>query len=308
MGTIYKVAFPARGSAAWKADQRPVYEGAGGAIVPTYLGILDQLSKVPVQAASMNFRLTHSYIGGPMYLRNKTNGAEFEVAFDGSGVTDYAAVIAELGGHVGAVVRIHDQVGNASAEQLNTSLQGEFVPDDFGGRAVAFYSSTAKQSRGALPSGPTGNGDHAIVYVGRALTVGWGDYRRFVGLGDFSSSSAIEKSVGGGGTPQRWAWGGGFNSGKTGSLDANNQPHVFVKRHTSGTTVGRVDGAQDYSGTITYNLDALGFAWNNDGAPANNFGNDSKAAEVWFFNGTITDNDVALIEAWAADKYGIALA
>lgn len=281
--------------------------GSGAAAPAAFVGILDELSVMPVQAASMNFRLTADYTGGPMTLRDKTTEGAIEAAFDDDGVTDYAAIATALGGHTGAVAAVHDQVGSADAEQGTAASQGDYVPNDIDGRAVVHFSAATEKMGGTLPAGPSGNGNHVIVLVGAAINTNLGSLNRLTGVGDFSSSSAIAKSISGGGT-KRWTWGGGFLDNQNGTHDADEGPHIFIKRHTSGTTVGRVDGAQDFTGSLTFNLDALSFQWNNDGTAGFNFGGNTKIAEVWWFNGTITNDDVDLIEAWAADKYGITLA
>lgn len=295
MTAIRRAAFAAVGPAAWAATKQPAYRG--GQSGPSFLGFLDTLAAMPVAAHSINRRLTGDYGGGPFRYRDTTTQGEFEATFDVDGLTDYAAIAAQLGGHSACIVTVNDQIGSANLTQGTAAKQPAYATNVVNGKAVADFSANTKRLNCTLASGPTGNGAHCIVAVGAILSENNNALFRMIGVGDFAGSSAIEKTVNADGTVKRWGYGGGFNGGKNGTAVADTNFHRWVKRHASGTTTGRVGGADDYSGTVTYNLPALNFCWNNDGAPANDFGGAVKLAESFIFNGDITGGDQTLIEA-----------
>lgn len=306
MGTN-RAARPACGPAAWRADGQATYEGGGEAgLGDGFIGVLDTLSILPVAAHSINRLLTVGHLGNALIrMTRASDNAEMDFGADGDGVLDYAAIATWLDGSSGCISTIYDQIGSANLVESAANV-GLYVPAAINAsRAVVHLDASSKQLGTALAIGPLGNGAHCIVAVAACLSTSNNSVTRMLGIGDFSSSSSIEKSVNSDGSIKQWSYGGGFNGSKSGSATADQAFHYWVKRHASGITVGRVSGAADYSGSITYALDALTFDWNNDGAPANNFGGNTKLAESLVFNGDVSGGDQILIETDLAGFYGL---
>jgi hypothetical protein len=304
MGARDKTTFPASGPAAWKATAHPVYRGGGGA--SSFVGILDQLSTPAVGAWSTDWRLTMDFEDSPIGLRRSNDNQVTDIPFDLNGDTDTAAAAAHIGGGSGFFDKIYDQIASADLSQSTSANQPLYsLVASLDHRPAAVHQDIGDELIGQLANPFSGNQDHCIVFVGRAIdAVPTGGIPSACFVGDPSASSAI--GIAGNDPGDPWWYGGAFLLGANntgGSADANY--HIFVKRHASGTTSFYVDGALVESATNTYNFDAGLVGTNTE--DSSNGPSTSTMATFLLFAQDITNGDQTTAQNLCAARYGIAL-
>jgi hypothetical protein len=311
MGARDKTTFPASGPAAWKATAHPVYRGGGGQSMPTFVGILDQLSIAAVFAGSAARRLSVDYVGPLLRVRRSSDSAETNIGCNDSNILDESVLTSHTGANSGFIVTMFGQsaAGN-NLTQATPANQPRIVDSGVIDKTANGQPASHWSGAGSLGLAVTGLSTQIstklTVIALIAMDVSSGAFARAVSLnatgGEDHNAVVAAAPILRSGESFR-----GFRN--TASLATVGTTYGAVRRvtsiwngstHSIHTNAAVAGTPQDSSGTFGYNEIHVG---GRSGAVGDRWA--GKIAEIIIINDVLPEGDLAVLEADIDEFYGL---